>query len=120
LPFTVSFTWDGTNYASNDLWLVVDGTTEGGQFKVKGRAGCTRSGTPDLRDFDESLSGYNVSNVERTGSNFTAWIRIHDEYARGSSTPFKCGGVVLPEKGTIKRAKIVVTQRQRPSDWIAF
>lgn len=34
--------------------------------------------------------------------------------------PSRCTGVVTADQGTISNVKLVVTQTQRPSDWIAF
>lgn len=120
VPFTFTFTWDGTNYAFNEVWAVVDGTKDGRDFRLRGTMGCERFGDPKLRDVSMDLSDYEVANKEDRGNKFSAWFRVHDEYATSSSTPFKCGGMLSADKGTIDKVKIVVTRRQRPSDWIAF
>lgn len=122
VPFSFTYKWDGTNYASSDVWAVVDGTKEGSNFRLKGKMGCARFDEPELRDVTVALSGssYRVANRKDRGTDFTAWLRVHDDYARASSTPFKCAGMLTADQGTIKKVRLVVTQRQRPSDWIAF
>ena len=121
-PFRLRFIWDGTNYASNDIWLVVKGRKSNGAFKVGGEIGCSRSGKIRKQEIDAGLSGYGVARKKRRGKKgrFSAWIRIHDEYARSSSRPFRCSGEIKAKKGKIESAKIVVTRRQRPSDFFAF
>lgn len=122
IPFTFTYKWDGTNYASTDVWAVVDGTKDGRDFRLKGQIACARHSKPRLKDINISLDGspYQVARREDHGKSFTAWFRVHDDYARASSKPFKCGGMITADKGTVDKVKIVVTQTQRPSDWIAF
>jgi hypothetical protein len=118
-PFKVQFTWDGTGYAFNNIWLVVDeGKTSGGSFAVKGKLACGRGSRP--QDVNASLPGYAAHDIVRKGGDdFTGWIYLGDEYERSSSRPIECGGVIKPVTGSWTKARIVVTQRQRPSDWIA-
>lgn len=119
VPFTIKFNWNGTGYAFNNVWLVVDeGTKSGGRFEVSGKLSCSRGSRP--QDIKASLPGYAAHKVEEKGGDgFSGWIYLGDEYERSSSRPIECGGVVKPVTGTWTKARIVVTQRQRPSDWIA-
>lgn len=118
-PFTITYRWDGLNYAFNILWLIVDdGQTDGGVFEVKGTVRCS-DGTP--RTIETGLSGVDVHEREnRAGGRFSAWIYVEDEYRRASSTPITCTGVLAPTRGAWRSARIAVTQRQRPSDFVAF
>jgi len=119
VPFKIQFTWNGTGYAFNNVWLVVDeGTTSGGSFEVSGKLSCSRGSRP--QDIKAKLPGYAAHNVEQKGGDgFSGWVYLGDEYERSSSRPIECGGVVKPTTGSWTKARIVVTQRQRPSDWIA-
>ncbi len=118
-PFKVQFTWTGTGYAFNNIWLVVDdGTTSGGSFEVNGKLACSRGSR--AQDIDAQLPGYAAHDVVKKGGDaFSGWIYIGDEYARSSSRTIECGGVVKPVTGTWTKGRIVVTQRQRPSDFFA-
>jgi len=118
-PFTITYRWDGLNYAFNILWLVVDeGQTDGGVFDVKGTVRCS-DGTP--RKIETGLFGADVHEREdRSGGHFSAWIYLEDEYRRPSSMPITCTGVLSPSRGAWTSARVVVTQRQRPSDLVAF
>ncbi len=119
-PFKFEFVWDGTNYAFNELWLVVDGKEVDGKFLAAGKIGCARSGDPEERDFAKSLTDYEAARLERDGERFSVWLKIGDEYDRASPQPFTCRGVVEAKEGKIKKARIIVTRRQRPSDFLAF
>jgi len=118
-PFKIQFVWDGTGYAFNNVWLVVDeGTTSGASFKVKGNVSCSRGSRAE--SVDVSLTGYGAHDVERKGGNgFSGWFYLMDEYERSSGRPIECSGVIAPSAGAWTKARIVVTQRQRPSDWFA-
>jgi hypothetical protein len=118
-PFAITYRWDGIGYAFNNVWLVVDeGATRGGTFEIRGTVQCS-SGTP--RTITTGLSGPDVHEREdRAGGGFSAWIYLEDEYRRSSSTPITCSGVLHPQSGLWTSARIVVTQRQRPSDFLAF
>ncbi|MDI1449079.1 hypothetical protein [Polyangium sp. 6x1] len=118
-PFQIQFKWDGTGYAFNNVWLVVDeGTTSGANFKVGGNVSCSRGSRAEK--VDASLTRYGAHNVERkSGAGFSAWLYLMDEYEHSSSRPIECSGVIAPTEGTWTKARIVVTQRQRPSDWFA-
>jgi hypothetical protein len=118
-PFKVQFTWTGTGYAFNNIWLVVDeGTTSGGSFEVNGKLACSRGSR--AQDIDANLPGYAAHDVVKKGGDaFSGWLYLGDEYARSSSRTIECGGVIKPVTGTWTKGRIVVTQRQRPSDWFA-
>lgn len=118
-PFSITYRWSGVGYAFNNLWLVVDeGVTSGGAFEIRGTVQCS-SGTP--RTIKTGLAGGGVHEREdRAGGGFSAWIYLEDEYRRSSSEPVTCTGVLHPERGSWTSARIVVTQRQRPSDFLAF
>jgi hypothetical protein len=118
-PFKVQFAWTGTGYAFNNIWLVVDeGTMRGGTFKVKGTLACGRGSRP--QDITASAPGYAGHDiVQKGGDAFSGWIYLGDEYERSSSRPIECGGVLQSVSGSWTKGRIVVTQRQRPSDWIA-
>lgn len=116
-PFKVKFAWTSPGYAFNNIWLVVDeGTMSGGSFEIKGKFECTRGSRQ--HDIDAQLPGYGAHDVVKKGGDaFSGWLYIGDEYKRSSSRPIECAGVVNPVSGTWTKARIVVTQRQRPSDW---
>jgi hypothetical protein len=118
-PFKVQFAWTGTGYAFNNIWLVVDdGKTSGGTFSVDGTLSCSRGSRP--QDIDAKYPGYAAHDiVKKGGDGFSGWIYLGDEYERSSSRPIECGGVVKPVNGSWTKARIVVTQRQRPSDFFA-
>lgn len=118
-PFTITYRWDGLNYAFNILWLIVDeGQTDGGVFEVTGTVQCS-DGTP--RKIATGLSGADVHERENLpGGGFRAWIYVEDEYRKASGTPITCTGVLTPTRGSWTSARIAVTQRQRPSDFVAF
>ena len=118
-PFAITYRWDGLNYAFNNVWLVVDeGVTGTGAFEIRGKVQCS-DGTP--REIKTGLLDGDVHEREdRPGGRFSAWIYLEDEYRRSSSTPITCSGVLHPISGTWTAARIVVTQRQRPSDLLAF
>lgn len=119
-PFTIEFTWDGTGYAFNNVWLVVeDGKKSGGEFLIKSDVHCREGGTID-RTKELRLTSYGVHDVEeKGGDSFSAWFYLEDEYTHGSAYKIRCGGTVTPIKGTWTKAHIGVTQRQRPGDFIA-
>lgn len=118
-PFTVQFKWEGTGYAFNNLWLVVDaGTRSSGDFKVKSTVRCREGGAPDEHTIGLSDRGVH-DNVSTGGDGFSAWLFLADEYRSSSSALIECSGTIEPLAGTWSRARVVVTQRQRPSDFIA-
>lgn len=118
-PFTVQFKWEGQGYAFNNVWLVVDaGTRSAGDFKVRSTLRCREGGSADQRTAGLSDSGVH-NNVSTGGDGFSAWLYLGDEYRSSSSAIVECSGVIEPLAGTWSRARIVVTQRQRPSDFIA-
>ncbi len=118
-PFKVQFTWTGTGYAFNNIWLVVDdGSTSAGSFAVEGKLACGRSSR--AQDIKATLPGYAAHDVvQKGGDAFSGWVYLGDEYQRSSPRPIECGGVIKPVTGTWTKGRIVVTQRQRPSDWFA-
>ena len=119
-PFKIQFKWDGTGYAFNNIWLVVDeGKTSGGSFEVSGSVTCSRGSTK--RPVTATLTGRGAHDVERKGGDgFSGWLYLTDEYERSSGRPIECTGVIKPVKGQWTKGRIVVTQRQRPSDWFAM
>lgn len=117
-PFKLQFKWDGTGYAFNNIWLVVDeGTTSGGRFAVRGTLSCSGGGRS--KEIAADLTGYAAHDVVMKGDAFSAWLYVHDEYHRSSSRTVECSGVLAPTTGQWTKARVVVTQRQRPSDWFA-
>ncbi|MBK8256656.1 MAG: hypothetical protein IPK82_28790 [Polyangiaceae bacterium] len=118
-PFDIQFKWEGFGWVFNNIWLVVeDGKKSGGQFQVKGAISCMGG---QARDVDVNLTQRNVYNVESKGSDgFSAWLYLVDQYEYNSSRPISCTGKISPVSGSFTKAKIVVTQRQRPSDFFAF
>ncbi|HNS98227.1 MAG TPA: hypothetical protein PKL73_14850 [Polyangiaceae bacterium] len=117
-PAKFEFKWDGHGYAFNNFWLVVEnGTKENKEFTFSGNISCTPS--PSYKTFETSLSygkTYHVKEIDKDG--FSAWIYLNDHYAKSASEPMKCTATIKPSKGTWTTARIVVTQRQRPSDWL--
>jgi hypothetical protein len=120
-PFTVQFRWDGTGYAFNNVWLVVDeGQMSVNDFKIGGTFGCGSSASSSPRKIDTGMSGYSVHRWHtHEGDTFSAWIYLGDEYTHASSRTTQCGGVIQPVTGNWTKARVVVTQRQRPSDFFA-
>ena len=118
-PFALRFKWDGTGYAFNNVWLVIDdGTRSGGDFKIKSTLDCSKSGSPGA--ITTSLSSSNVHDLEsKGGDSFSAWIYLGDEYTHASSRDIECTGTIQPISGQWTKARVVVTQRQRVSDFIA-
>lgn len=118
-PFAIRFTWDGTGYAFNNIWLVVDdGQMSGGSFQVKGSLRCSRGSR--AQDIDAKVPGYAAHDIVKKGGDaFSGWVYLGDEYERSSSRPIECTGVVKPITGTWTKAHIAVTQRQRPADFFA-
>ncbi len=119
-PFVIQFQWNGTGWVFNNIWLVVDdGTKSGGRFQVGGTIECTDSNGKD--DVKAELPGRNAYNVEsKEGNAFSGWLYLKDEYEHSSSRTIECKGTLEPTVGAWTKARVVVTQRQRPSDWIAF
>jgi hypothetical protein len=118
-PFKVQFSWTGTGYAFNNIWLVVDdGQTSSGSFEVNGQFSCARASRP--QDIKAQLPGYAAHDVVNKGGDaFSGWLYLGDEYERSSSRIIECGGIIKPVRGTWTKGRIVVTQRQRPSDFFA-
>jgi hypothetical protein len=117
-PFSVQFKWEGSGFAFNNVWLVVeDGKRSGGEFKARSKVMCSTSTSP--RENDVALDRYDAQRVEtRSGDAFSAWFFLTNEYKRGSSGTITCAGTVTPARGTWTRARVVVTQRQRPSEYL--
>jgi hypothetical protein len=91
-PFKIQFTWDGTGYAFNNIWLVVDeGQTSDGSFTVDGTLSCSRGSRS--KDIDAELPGYAAHDVvQKGGDAFSGWLYLGDEYERASSRPIECSG----------------------------
>ena len=120
-PFDFDFTWNGVNYAGHDVWLVIEGKRDGDDFEVEGAVGCSRYGDPSPRTFKLALKDYGVARYKKTKKGkFTAWFKVYDEYSRARSTPYTCKGVAKATKGSVSKARVVVTRRQRPSDFLSF
>lgn len=118
-PYAVQFVWDGTSWAFNNVWLVIDeGQKSGGSFEVEVTMKCDRGGREEKKTV--KVPSYDVKQLDDKGTSFSAWIYLGDEYERASSRPITCIGTVNPTKGTWTKAHIAVTQRQRPSDFFAF
>lgn len=119
VPYSVDFTWDGTSWAFNNVWLVIEeGQKSGGEFEVETTMQCDRSSHEEKKIV--KVPSYDVKQLEDKGSSFSAWIYLGDEYERASSRKITCSGTVTPKKGSWTKAHIAVTQRQRPSDFFAF
>jgi len=58
--------------------------------------------------------------VSKGGDAFSAFIYLDDEYSRSSSVAIECSGTIEPVSGRWTKARVVVTQRQRPSDFFAM
>jgi len=117
-PFAVEALWDGTGYAHNNIWLVVEeGTKSGGDFRVNGTISCKGS----ERKITVKLTDRHVHDLEDEGaSGFSAWLHLESEYTHSSSRPLRCTGVLEPAAGTWTKGRVVITHRQRPSDFFAF
>jgi hypothetical protein len=119
-PFAIEFSWTGFGYAFNNIWLVVeDGQKKDGQFKIKGKISCGDYDTGKDISETEILDERRQKVEDKGGGKFSAWFYLADEYHHGSSRVIRCTGVLHPEAGTFTKAHIAVTQRQRPSDFIA-
>lgn len=107
-PVSVETMWDGTGYA--DLRVYVDlGESAPRGTVVSGRFGCDEHGSMEMRDFHESHYG-----------GPEGWVQIPPPYMyrRASSAPIRCAGTItLPPE--VPSARLVVTAKQRPSDWLS-
>jgi hypothetical protein len=118
-PFTIDFVWDGTSWAFNNVWLVIEeGQRAGGELELAISVTCDRSNHEERTSI--KVPSYAVKRFEEYDTTFSAWIYLIDEYERGSPRKVTCKGTVTPTKGTWTKAHIAVTQRQRPSDFFAF
>jgi hypothetical protein len=116
-PFTIRFKWEGPGRAFNDVWLVVDeGIHSAGEFRVSSTLRCGEHGTPYRRTI--GLADRGVHDVHVIGGTVSAWLYLGHKYSMRSIKTIECSGVVEPLAGTWRRARIVVTQHQRPSDFI--
>jgi hypothetical protein len=110
--------WNGTGYA--DLRVFVD-LGEGAQSgaRVTGTFGCTRdwagvTGEMEVEPVDETyFPPYDGHPPE-------GWVAIPPRYnyRRASPTPVRCAGQLTLPPGT-SNARLVMTARQRPSDYMS-
>lgn len=113
VPFTTNVTWDGTGYG--DIRAYVDvGTNVSPGERISGSFGCENyaGGGTEERPIEISYYG-SYGDTPPAG-----WISLQNyTYRRGSPDPFPCGGTLnLPASATSPR--LIITVKQRPSDWI--
>jgi hypothetical protein len=119
-PIDLTFTWDGVNYAFHEVWVELDGQDKDG-FQLKGAFDCARGGQPADKPIDTTHYTFAEARRQQHGDGrFTTWYRVYEEYARASPEPYRCVGAIDADPGSIQRARVVVTRRQRPSDFLAF
>ena len=109
-PVEFSYEWDGTGYATHRVYVDVGAAAAAG-LRVTGDFGCMEYGSLDPRMINEEYYG-------SYGGENPGWIRIFDGYTHTRSSPIACRGTLLvspPMPGT----RLVVTRRQRPSDWLS-
>jgi len=115
VPFQLSYTFDGTGYATHRLYLEV---TYQGELAIEGEAGCEQYGQMRM----EPIGQYGYIDETRYQMNAdgsqTKWMRLSDQYDSSSSMPVSCQGTIRPTGGQILSARAVITRRQRPSDWL--
>lgn len=109
-PISLSYTWDGTGYAFTRYYVDV-GASATYSTMVTGSFGCEDYGT--LTPTPISATYYGDPDDDHPG-----YIMVDDDYHRGSPTPVACQGV-LDISPPVTSAFLVVTARQRPSDWLA-
>ncbi len=116
-PFAISTEWSGTGYAT--LRLYVDlGASAPLETRVSGTAAC---GTAS----DLAMGGIGAydSTVDETyyypiDSSHAGWVEVDDQYLRYGAEPVQCTGL-LAVSPPVPTARLVLTRRQRPSDWLA-
>lgn len=109
-PISIDATWNGTGYADIRLYTDLGAAPVGSN--VSGTFGCQEYGSMRTEQVNEFY--YSSSAVPE------GWVRIPPlyMYRRASPSPFHCEGVLQlpPESPT---GRLVVTTRQRPSDWLS-
>lgn len=124
-PAGVAFTWDGVGYAFNDVWLELEGEeSEAGDFTLEGVGGCAewRGAEPrqDAIRRSRADDSWYFKRVESAGEGrFKAWVKVGDVYTRASTEPIRCVFTLEATEGKVRKAALVVTRLQRPSDFIA-
>lgn len=111
-PIALDVTWNGTGYVSMRTYVDLGaGAPEG--VNVTGTFGCDEYGSLRMEEVDERYVRYSDALPE-------GWVRIppHFLYHRASPAPVRCAGSITLPPG-VTSARLVVTERQRPSDWLS-
>ncbi|MGC4122803.1 MAG: hypothetical protein QM765_51170 [Myxococcales bacterium] len=118
-PFGLTFIWNGTGYAFNNVWLVIEEGEPGPEgIVIQGKV---RFGTSTYEHPVKAVfPGRGAHRVQSEGGKVSGWLYLADEYRYHSSSPVLCNGSLSVVSGKIQRARIVVSQAQRPADWIHF
>lgn len=117
-PFVVELSWSGVGYAFTDVWLVVEDAEPGPEdLRLSGTLDC---GRPQPTAFDLVPTSRGIHRLERGPHRVAFWAHLDDEYLRRGAAPVRCTGSLSVVSGRLLRARIAVTQVQRPSDFFAF
>jgi hypothetical protein len=108
-PTALEVTFDGTGYAHHRVYLDVGAAAPSG-LNVTGDFGCSDYGQVRPRPVRESYYG-------NYGDTPSGWIKIENEYVRSPGT-LRCAGTLMTDQPVVG-ARLVVTRRQRPSDWLS-
>ena len=110
-PVTIESTWEGTGYAHVKVYLDL-GEGAPDETRVSGRFGCDEYGRTDYRTLSESDL--------RLGDQPEGWILLSEPYGlyQRDGERISCDGQ-LTIAPAASGARIVLTERQRPSDWFS-
>jgi hypothetical protein len=117
-PFSIPLEWTGTGYAFHRVYIDL-GPGAPMESRVTGTILCGRASEVAL-----GVSwGYTTGTVDETyyypiDTDHAGWVLLVDEYVRSGPEPMNCGGQ-LEVSPPVPTARIVITRRQRPSDWIS-
>jgi hypothetical protein len=109
-PISFTYTWEGTGYAFTRYYVEAPGATPY-TTTVSGSFGCEEYGA--FVEDPVSATYYGPPDGDHEG-----WIYLTDDYRTASPAPVPCRGTlnVVPP---VPSATLVVTVRQRPSDWFS-
>lgn len=109
-PADLVFTWDGTGYATHRVYVDLGPGAQVGTM-VTGEFGCMDYGSMSSRPVDAEY--YLPFGDEPEG-----WVRVYDGYDRSSPSAVPCHGTLNISQPVVG-ARLVLTRRQRPSDWLS-
>lgn len=123
-PAEISFTWEGRGKAFNDVWLEVEGEeSEAGDFVLEGTGGCSGAqveggGQTSIR-LKLNRDQEHFQRFEPLGDGrFRVWIRMQELYLTASPEGVRCVFTLEASAARLHAASLVVTQLQRPTDFL--